>query len=646
MPYKQTPYRDPNRKEGLIGTDLSSLFDSFKLSYENFEYSRKENERSRDYYHNRHYSTEQMDIFRRRNQPPETFNVIKSFADLLLGYYSSVVNAVKITPQQESDTLTARLLHDVVQYTLDYNRFSSQADKMKLEGILTGLMCVYYDVVETGKYDEFNRPILRIRITPIETRNVAIDPLSKEYDYSDARFIHHFEWVSEERIRDVLIKSGKSEKKIDEIIRRMPETYNHLREEDSEFYKEFNEYYFNGYNERYDLFLLVHSCVETSELNKNGEKKRYSVYWIHGEILDKVEITRKELKFPYRVQRIHSTDKVEYYGIFRSVLETQDTINQALARLQLIANSTKVIIEDNAVENPAQFEESINRVNSVIQVKSLNKIRIENQTKDVVELYAIIDKAYDRIKQVLGINDAFLGVGFAGDSGKKVKLLQNASLLALRFLTIRMEEMYRNIGTDLTSLIKETYTATEAIKITDDDTGDRWIKLNQPLMEAKGREDEYGNPVLEPLLIEAEDEKGERLADKEGNIILEPVINRDTEIQFSEVDIEIDSVSYNDDDEANMELFDKVLNGNIGNTLLQTDQMAYLKLGKEAIKNYNVKGSPKMAEIIEESINKMEQQLQQQQQEQQQQQLQQAGNEGQPEINEESNVLDELRGDL
>ena len=132
-------------------TDIPSLRDWFKISYETFEESRIEERRVRDLYHNRQYTEEELEVLRRRGQPPETFNIIRLFARLLVGYYSTVVNSVKVDPVQDSDTLTAMLLHDIVQYTFRTNHFSSEGDKVKLDGLLAGMMCVFENVVETGK---------------------------------------------------------------------------------------------------------------------------------------------------------------------------------------------------------------------------------------------------------------------------------------------------------------------------------------------------------------------------------------------------------------------------------------------------------------------------------------------------------------
>ena len=80
--------------------DIETLKDSFQLGHDSFEESRKEALKVMDLYHNRHYTDAQLAILNTRGQPAETFNVIKMFGRMLLGYYSTVINTIKVNPAQ------------------------------------------------------------------------------------------------------------------------------------------------------------------------------------------------------------------------------------------------------------------------------------------------------------------------------------------------------------------------------------------------------------------------------------------------------------------------------------------------------------------------------------------------------------------
>ena len=116
--------------------DIQTCKDTFNMGYEEFSDSRREANEVWDLYHNRHYITEQMNILENRGQPKETFNVIKMFARMLVGYYSTVVNTVIIRPQHPRDTITATVLNDTVNSVFENNRFDIEGDQIKLGGLV------------------------------------------------------------------------------------------------------------------------------------------------------------------------------------------------------------------------------------------------------------------------------------------------------------------------------------------------------------------------------------------------------------------------------------------------------------------------------------------------------------------------------
>ena len=608
---------------------IENLKDTFKISYEAFESSRKEALNVLDLYHNRQYTSEQLNVLELRGQPKETFNIIKLFGRMLLGYYSTIVNNVKVNPAKEDSIITASVLQDTTDYVFRTNNFASEGDKIKLDCILTGLMCSYTGVVATGEVDEFGRPKYGIRINHVPSLEIAIDPMSKLDDYSDARYIHRFKWVAEEEV-DKLFGKGKREK-IDAY-------YNHLEIDEAEFaYTYKNE--FHGRYKRHDNYLIVHTVMMDKD-------KTWSTYWSGEEILSKEEVTYKEVKNPYRVQKLNTSNKVEFYGMFREVTETQNAINQALLKIQLMVNTQKAFVEDGAVANLAEFSDQFNRVNAIIPVKDLAGIKIENLTREVIDQYTVIDKALDRVQRVLSINDSFLGMAYASDSGAKVRLQQNASVVAQRYSTSKVEQFYRLLGWDIVNLIKQYFTAHDIIRVSDNYQGDKWVELNKPLQIPTGHIDpQTGVPqtrmVFEEVLNPA---SGEPVKDKENNIVLAPIPTLETDIAFSKADIEIDAVSFNDDDERNQVLLEQFINGPLGNILSQVNPAGYFQAGSLSVKNIKSKYSPELSKILDDTAAMMSAQQQAIQQGGQNQAMQQGQLDGQVGQNQAQAEMPKIQG--
>lgn len=565
--------------------DIETLKDSFQVGHDAFYNSRAEALKCMDYYHNRQFTADQLSKLEKRGQPSETFNIVKTFTRMLLGYYSTVVNTVKVNPVQQNDIETAAILGDIVNQILRVNNFNSEGDKIKLDALLTGLLCSYVDVVKTGEVDEFGRPKYDIKVHHVPSMEIVMDPMSTLDDYSDARYIHRFKWMSEDEISNTF---GKS------YLDKLEEYHNHLEIDEAEYEYKYNSR-FQGRYKQFDNFLIVHTIIT------DDKGKTWSIQWCDEIILSKKEITYKEVKNPYRIQKLHTSNKTEHYGIFREALATQDAINQAIIKIQLMANTQKAIVETSAlVKGIDDFTDQFNRVNAVIQVKSLSGVRIENLSREVLDQYTLIDKALDRLQRLLGINDSFLGMAYASDSGKKVKLQQNASVVALRYVTSKVESFYRLLGWDIMNLVKQYYTAHDVIRIADTYAGQRWLEINKPAEIPTGRiNPQNGLPEMRLVFEEVLDpESKEPLIDDNGNIVMAPIPSIDTEIAFTKADIEIDTIAYNDEEERNQVLLEQFINGPSGQMLSQLNPVGYLKALELSIKNVKSKYSPELAEIL------------------------------------------------
>ena len=566
---------------------IAYLQDTYKIGYEAFESSRIEAAQLWEYYHNHQYTPDQLATLANRGQPAETFNVIKLFSRMMLGYYSTVINNIQPLPVGFEDVPKAALLGDVISYILRDNSFSSLGDEVKLSGLISGLMCVYLDVVPTGEKDQFGRPRYKIVIEAVPERELVIDPASRKEDYSDARYIHRFKWVDEAAVIKLW---GKK------VLDTMQEHYNFTQKTDAEFDAQGRQIE-QGLYKVHNNYLIVHSVI-TDE-----DDKVWSVHWHNDVILEKTELTYKAVRFPYRVVKVH-TAATEYYGVFREVLESQKAINQALIKLQLMVNTQKVFVEDGAVEDLALFRGAVNRVSAVIPVIDLNGIKVENMSRDVLDQYTIIDKAFDRIQRILGINDSFLGMAFASDSGRKVKLQQNASVVAMRYFSGRVETFYRLLGWDLTGLIQQYYSAHQVFRIADEATGHRWIEINKPIEVFKGQFDPQGQPIKEPEFEEVLDPaSGEPMEDEEGNYIIAPIPTEESELSFANVDIEIVSNAYNDEDEKNQLFLEQVISGPLGQMLASVNPAGYFKTAGLSMKSIKTRNAIDIAKIFEETAS-------------------------------------------
>ena len=226
-------------------------------------------------------------------------------------------------------------------------------------------------------------------------------------------------------------------------------------------------------------------------------------------------------------------------------------------------------------------------------------IKVEKLDRTIQEQYVIIDKALDRIQRTLGINDSFLGMAFASDSGAKVNIQKSASIVTLRYISIALEQFYKLLGKDILSLIQQYYFATDIIRVADSYEANKWLQLNIPLTAPTGRILEDGTPEVTLVFEEYLDPaSGKPMEDEEGNIIMSPIPTLGTDITFADCDIDIVTSVFNDEDEEATKVLNAIVNGTAGQLLAQVNPSGYFIASARLAGSSKTKYSKELADIF------------------------------------------------
>jgi hypothetical protein len=207
---------------------------------------------------------------------------------------------------------------------------------------------------------------------------------------------------------------------------------------------------------------------------------------------------------------------------------------------------------------------------------------------DVVAQYNIISNALDRIKQVLNLNDSFLGIQGSSASGRQVKLQQNMSASALNYLTSKVNFIYTMLAEDILGMAKIYYKANKIIRVTDDINGDKYVELNKPVTI-------NGQVQFKDTITYTED----------GVAVLEPWIDRDSMIDDLEYEVEITTSNYNETDDMERVQLDAIIQGPAGQMLMQTDPASYAKVIAIQTKGMKTRNSEYIAKVFEDIAAKL-----------------------------------------
>jgi hypothetical protein len=547
-----------------------------------WEASHNEAELVNRLYDDNHYTEEQIMQLQAEGRPIETYNVIKKYTRNLVGYLSTVVTDINVKPTSYDSVTQAKVRDSTIKYILRQNNWDNMQDDIVRDSALSGLAAFKYMPVKTGKKDVAGREIIDINIQLIPSRRVLPDPLDNSYDYSKSRYTHEWQWIPEEEMYTLF---GK--RKVRKLLANgdmnldMPLAgfeYNYIGLDDGKF-------------KRHNHYLVVRTVMK-------HKGKLHNIYWCGNHQLHSSTLDYE----PYRCIRLNKgTKEPEFYGVFREIIGTQQAINQAVLQIQLLVNSDKVFVDENVVDDIAEFTRLYNRVNAVIGMSDLDGYRIENFSQDIIQQYNIIDSAIQRIQALLGINDSFLGLAAASDSGRKVQLQQSSSVVALRYFTRHIEHIYKTIGEDLVRLSRQYMTAHRVMRLQTDMGKDTWAEINKPFYMPKPYLGMNGNIeydlVFEPILDL--NTKSFRL-DPSGNIQHKVVNEPDTDITTEiDVDIEVKTSAYGETEEVQRVVLESMMNGNPGMMLQQYSPARYAKLIELYAKALKSEFSPELVDLFQ-----------------------------------------------
>ena len=579
--------------------DIELLKEKYRVSTEAYELSRIDAEEVLDFYHNYQYDDFTINSIRNVGQPVETYNIIKWFAHILTAHYATQVQTIKVMPQTERDTDLAFVLQDLLDVIFRQNKMETEGDKIKLHGLLTGLLCSYQTAIDTGKKDEYGRPIYQVKIVHIPSDEIMLDPMSRLEDYSDAEYIHRHKWIS---MRQLKKRFKLSKETIDNLEAYRNTTDNPFADFDR---KHPNQNRHNIYRTD-EFFMVVHTIIEDDD----GDV--WSCYWCCDEILLKEKIEYKEFKFPYRVEKLYQGNRTSYYGVFREIMEIQKSINQCLIKIQRLANTAKVLVNNTAVTDRAQFVDDISSISAVAFVDDINGIRVEQRKAEISDQYILIDRLLERAKNIIGITDSMLGISAASDSGRKFQLEHNVSIYSLNYLTKRIEQYYRMLARDVLALVKETYTAHQVISVVDQDLGARWLEINKPIQFSPELADSIPtNAFIDDknnIVEMKQDDDGVPEYDANGEILVEPIPTKDSQIYFADTQIEIDTQDTHNDQERAQIVYETMLSGAAGQAMLQINPADFFGANADIIKLLGVRKGQKLIDRFERTAQLVAQQ--------------------------------------
>lgn len=424
---------------------LEQLKNMLKESQELNNFALKEYEEASNYYHSNQLPEDVVAQLKERGQPPQFENIFAMLMDKILGFKSNSKQDIVVQGQQYEDKDLALVLTDIIKSISSTKKYEQERRKSELS-LCLGIAISRVWCENLNKKDKLGKNEKIITIDNINPLYFFIDPLSVAMDASDAKYFHQIIFMDKEDAENSLkLKDGL------QILK-------------------------NEYNR--EIVYFIETWV------KNNEKNcvvwdRY--IWDNSRIIQYENSPFLNKNHPYVVQKLKVDYKNRFYGFFRNLKPIVDSINFTENRILNMLSSTKVIFENDAVDDADKFSEEINLDNAAVPVKSggLSKIRVEKQSNEIAQISQKQAEKKNSARIISGFNDEMLGLANNRLSGDAMTQRQNAGIVSLANYIEACTDFEKEIFSKAISLICHYFDAEQVFRIVDKNDFERYFTINE-----------------------------------------------------------------------------------------------------------------------------------------------------------------------
>jgi hypothetical protein len=417
------------------------------------------------YYHADQWTTEQLKVLKKRQQPAITFDRIGRKIDSLVGTVRKLRTDCKCYPNTPKGEAGAEVATQVIRTICDASLFEDLETECCRDGAVQGI-AVSELMLEQG---DMGDPDLRIEYR--DPKTFFYDPRSVKFDFSDTRFHGIYKWADPEELNELV--PGIS----DEISGSMQE---------------------DGYNTAFDT---DRELLWTDSRNR----VRLVDHWYLEDGLWKwcLHAGRVELMSgdsPFFNERNKSISKFfafanqididgDHYGFIRRLRGPQDAMNQHRSKSIHIMNTRQLKIRDGAVEDIEVTRREASRPDGTLvyhgDKADLEIIQPDQEFLQQTQYYQDAKAEIDNF----GPNQSLMQYG-QNTSGRAFNMAQQAGLAELGpFLkNFRMWKLAQYRATWCAA--QRYWTSQRFLRVTSDEGVAQFMMVNGVDL------DPYGNPQL------------------------------------------------------------------------------------------------------------------------------------------------------
>jgi len=493
-----------------------------------------------DFFDGLQWRDDDAEVLRERGQAPLVFNIVQQHVRWILGTERRTRVDFKIHGREKEDSKPAQTKTKLLKYTDDINHASMHRSFAFADAVKVGcgwLECgIRSDPTEEPLFDRWE-----------SWRNMWNDPLAKEPDNSDSRFIFRSKWVDED-IAMTMFPDRKETIRQSSISHQL---FSFSEDDDLGFNGLYHAYtpgsttiqsgraMFNDsfhigirrkrvrliecwYRQPHRVKLLrtrVHPLMSEQfrgqMMRMNGrEMDGQSTPAIDGLIADghasvydavrmKVHVAmfvNKGLlqdmpspylhdKFPFTPVWAFKRDRDNQpYGVIRNMRDPQEDLNKRRSKALHILSTNRVIADDDAVEDWDEAEEQVARPDGIIKKIRGSEFEIQNDTTIAKEHVNLMVQDMQFLENTSGVTEENRGEVTNAVSGKAINLRQTQGSVVTADLFDNLRYAIQLHGEKKLALTEQYYTEPKVIRITNDRGVGDFLNINMPQQTDDGTE--------------------------------------------------------------------------------------------------------------------------------------------------------------
>ena len=503
---------------------LAQLQEWYQQAREGQNENRQQQEIDADFYDGLQWTQEDINELQARGQPAFVFNHIKPAVDWIIGTERKTRTDFKVYPRNEEDVEAAQVKGKLLKYITDINDGEYVRSRAFKDAVRVGV-----GWMEDGVRDDFSKDPIH---TSYESwRNVLYDPLHREKDLSDARFLFRSRWTD----KDIAMRMFPEH---EEAIRRAAENVHKPFRRDEEAEDDFLRVMAEHHEQELESTVGYDSAItaEAGAPGNNRERVHLIECWyrepakvqimrgynfaLEGEEYDPDNETHREaynsgeiglrntVRMTMRVaiftgDLLLSDQRSPYkhndfpftpiwgwrrdrdnapYGVIRNSRDPQEDMNKRASKAQHILASNQIIADKNAVDDWNELIDQANRPDGVIRGRNLDQNRLEfvSDRDLAAEHLQLMQQDQMFIQNTSGVTDENMGRETNAQSGRAIEARQEQGAAVTFELFDNLRLAMQKQGEKQLALVEQFYDMPRKIRVTGTKGVSEWIEINQP----------------------------------------------------------------------------------------------------------------------------------------------------------------------